>query len=69
MTSFFIFFVRRLLEPTDLLSFSSEETKLMLSSELVGFRKTFCWHAGEIHLFSFFYYFTEVIIRNVGSFL
>ena len=41
----------------------------MFSSELVGFRKTFCWHAGEIHLFSFFYYFTEVIIRNVGNFL
>ena len=75
----FSIFVGRLLRPTDLLSFN-DEIKLMISSELVSFRKKefplACWRNPSNNLlenlifrFGFFRYCAEVIIKNVDNFL
>ena len=75
----FSILVGRLLGPTDLLSFSYE-IKLIISSELVDFKKNefslACWRNSSNDLFEnlifalvFFCYCIEVIIKNVGNFL
>ena len=75
----FSIFVGRLLGQTDLLSFN-DEIKLMVSFELVSFRKKefplACWRNSSNNLFenlifcfSFFCYCAEVIIKNVDNFL
>ena len=75
----FSIFVGRLLRPTDLLLFN-DEIKLMISSELVSFRKKefplAYWRnslnnlfENVIFCFRFFRYCAEVLIKNVGNFL